>query len=239
MKKPLGKSMQRIKSSNELVSYAHIEIKPSYFISILHLNVLLENWKLFLRKNSTNLWVQPLNTLLILLQTVKTISNGITIRICAIKKRNTLVAHGKASIRRSQDMQTMTLDKVDNADYLLLDGKNFYCIDVAVHKTLFAGEPASVIYSEVEFKTLNLYVDQIRPYFLHGEEISLVFPAEKLRNIQSWIKFVFYPYNVEKIHNSVWKENHPSHIETKCRHQFKKRRSYRWWQKADGKSHES
>ena len=92
-----------------------------------------------------------------------------------IKVRNSLIAVATVRLgRRSKELSTMSLEEVSEADKEIVDGKEVYIIKVVDQKSTKTGIPAPVVFTQKEYRALNIFIDHLRPKL--GCESEVVFP---------------------------------------------------------------
>lgn len=80
--------------------------------------------------------------------------------------------------RRSMELIHMTLSEVQQADTKHINGEVFHIIKVVNQKNLKMGEPAPVVYNDVEFQVLNIYIRKMRPMLTEDQFNPIVFPSQ-------------------------------------------------------------
>ena len=104
----------------------------------------------------------------------------------ALKVRNSLIAAATVRLgRRSQEMTTMTLDQVNEAEERLVHEEVIYIVKVLDQKSTKSGEPAPVVFTAEEYKVLKIFIRDLRPKLTSNASCSAVFPAKKSSNLTS------------------------------------------------------
>ena len=80
--------------------------------------------------------------------------------------------------RRSKELMAMQLGKVENAKEAEIDGKLFFIIEVSDKKGMKSDNEAPVVFSDLEFKVLKLFINQMRPRLVDAFQTN-VFPIKK------------------------------------------------------------
>lgn len=75
----------------------------------------------------------------------------------------------------------MTVDEVKKAEKKWIDGEFFYIIKVLQQKNVKMGEAAPVVFSDVEFQVLNIYITKMRPQLTGDIYNPVVFPSQSQR----------------------------------------------------------
>ena len=96
----------------------------------------------------------------------------------AIKVRDELIAIATVRLcRRSKELIKLSIEEVNKASLRYLpNGSSYYMIEVQDHKNTRTGVPATIAYTQCEFKILNLFIKHFRTVLTNGEETSIVFP---------------------------------------------------------------
>ena len=88
-----------------------------------------------------------------------------TMKEC-ITARNALMAAAANRVpRRSLELTKMEIGEYNMAKRLEIEGEVFHIIYVLEHKTNCSGAPAPIVFSELEYRALNVYMNKIRVQF--------------------------------------------------------------------------
>ena len=89
------------------------------------------------------------------------------------KARNALIAAATTRIpRRSKELLTMTMREAKAAKKTLIENMQFYLVYVLEHKTNTTGEPAIIVYSNLEYESLSIYINCIRSRFTNDTNLD-------------------------------------------------------------------
>ena len=114
-----------------------------------------------------------------------------------LKIRNSLMTVAALRIgRRSKELMTMQLGVVENAKEAEIDGEPFFIIEVSDQKGMKSGNEAPVVFSDLEFKVLKIFINQMRPRLVDKFQTN-VFPikkhmkcASKTKKVQIFTQYV-------------------------------------------------
>lgn len=103
-----------------------------------------------------------------------------------LEVRNVLMATATVRLgRRSQELVKMTLTEVDECEYESVNGEKMIIIKVERQKSSSTGQPAPIVYTEEEFRVLNIFINKLRPKLLNEAQSEVVFPPKVINTLSS------------------------------------------------------
>lgn len=107
--------------------------------------------------------------------------------------------------RRSMELMHMTLEEVQCAEQKEVEGEVFHIVQVLKQKSLKMGEPAPVVFSDVEFKVLQLFILKMRSTITGDSYNPICFPSQQQRASSNHMTFSSFHSIINKLQTTPGK----------------------------------
>lgn len=97
--------------------------------------------------------------------------------------------------RRSKEIMTMTLQEISESEVKQMNGEQIHIVKVLEQKNLKTGETAPVVFTDLEFQVLQIYITKMRPQITGDAFNPIAFPSQQQRASSNNMTFASF-YNI-------------------------------------------